>query len=130
MKNIALAILIILGLSSFNGPALTGTWIFKGGIYNGKKEGAPKEYTLQRKYKATTFDAFLLEKGQKTQKYQSGKYIIQNESYLETETYSLQESQMTGKTVTYQYTLRNDSLILRATLPTGMKVEEYWKRAR
>lgn len=130
MKNIALALLIILGLSSYSGPSLTGTWTFSGGIYNGKKEGAPVGYKLQRKYNAATFDAFLLEKGQKTQKYQSGKYTINKDTYLETETYSMQESHMTGKTVTYQYTLRHDSLILRATLPTGMKVEEYWKRVR
>ncbi|GAB3925789.1 hypothetical protein [Mucilaginibacter myungsuensis] len=130
MKNLALALLAICVSSSYAPPKLAGNWIFKGGIYNGKKEGAPKEYTLQRKYQSGTFNAFLLEKGQKPLKYQSGKYTIGDKEYLETETYSMQQSKMKGKTVKYQYTIRHDSLILIGVLPTGMTVEEYWKRSK
>src|ERR1700761_4094247 len=102
MKKSAIYILpflLILLISSFAGkPTLKGTWEFKGGIYNGKKEGAPAEYTLQRKYKTDNFDAFLLEKGEKPQKYQSGKYELRPDSCFETETFSAQPSKLTGIT--------------------------------
>jgi hypothetical protein len=64
------AVLFIVTGSSFQ-PALSlkGTWQFVGGIYNGKKEGAPTEYALQRKYTPGHYEAFALEKGYKTQKY-------------------------------------------------------------
>jgi hypothetical protein len=111
-------------------PTLKGTWIFQGGIYNGKKEGAPKEYTLQRKYQSATFDAFLLEPGQRPQKYQSGNYQLKKDTCAETETFSAQPSKMTGKTMKYHYTIRHDTLVLQGRLPTGMAVEEYWKKAK
>ncbi len=132
MKKIVIALFIIFCSSSFtiNGPTLAGTWIFQGGIYHGKKEGAPKEYMLQRKYQANKFDAFLLEKGAKPQKYQSGNYQIKQDSCLETETFSAQPSQLTGKTIRYHYLIRQDTLVLQGTLPTGMAVEEYWKKVK
>jgi hypothetical protein len=77
MKKLTACLLIIICCSAFpRRHHLKGTWIFKGGIYNGKKEGAPTDYTLQRKYQANKFDAYLLEKGQKPQKYQSGNYQL------------------------------------------------------
>ena len=130
MKKL-IAVIIILGCCSFNAaPTLKGTWIFQGGIYNGKKEGAPVGYTLQRKYQADKFDAYLIEKGSKTQRYQSGNYQLKNDTCLETETFSIQPSKLTGITLHYHYTIRRDSLILQGTLPTGMVVEEYWKKVK
>lgn len=130
MKKLIAAI-VILGCCSFDtAPTLKGTWTFQGGIYNGKKEGAPTEYTLQRRYQADKFDAYLIEKGSKTQKYQSGRYQLKNDTCLETETYSIQPSKLTGKTLHYHYAVRQDSLILQGTLPTGMVVEEYWKKVK
>lgn len=127
-----LLFVVILGVIcySFAPVTLKGTWNFAGGIYNGKREGAPVGYTLQRKYQYDTFDAYLLEKGSKTQKYQSGNYSLNNDTCLETETFSAQPSQLTGKTITYHYSIRQDSLILKGTLPTGMTVEEYWKKVK
>ncbi|QKJ29948.1 hypothetical protein HQ865_09335 [Mucilaginibacter mali] len=131
MKKFAVAFIVIVTCSAFQGAtSLKGNWIFVGGIYNGKKEGAPKEYSLQRKYQDNKFDAYLLEKGQKPQKYQSGNYLLKPDTCLETETYSAQPSKLTGKTVHYHYQLRRDTLILQAVLPTGMQVEEYWKKQR
>jgi hypothetical protein len=130
MKKLIVALGIISCCSSFQQVlSFKGTWIFKGGVYNGKKEGAPADYTLQRKYQAATFDAYVLEKGEKPQKYQSGNYQLKNDTCLETETYSAQPSKLTGKTLHYQYTIRHDTLIFSGVLPTGMKVEEYWKKA-
>lgn len=131
MKKVALALILIAACSAFqNKPSLKGNWLFAGGIYNGKKEGAPKEYSLQRKYQDSKFDAYLLEKGQKAQKYQSGNYRIKQDTCAETETYSAQPSKLTNKTVNYHYQLRHDTLVLQGVLPTGMKVEEYWKKQR
>ena len=126
------ALLITIICSSFVQTTnnLKGTYEFKGGIYNGKKEGAPVDYTLQRKYQADKFDAFLLEKGEKPQKYQSGKYQLKPDSCFETETYSAQPSKLTGITLKYHYTLRNDTLVFQGILPTGMVVEEYWKKVK
>lgn len=130
MKKLIAAI-IILGCCSFLAPpTLKGTWTFQGGIYNGKKEGPPTEYILQRKYEADKFDAYVIEDGSEAQKYQSGNYQLKNDTCLETETYSIQPSRLTGITVHYHYVIRHDSLILQGTLPTGMVVEEYWKKSK
>lgn len=109
---------------------LKGTWEFVGGIYNGKKEGAPTAYTLQRKYDRTTYDAFALEKGYKPEKYESGNYILAADTCTDTETFSSQPSKITNIPIHYAYTVRNDTLILRGKLPTGMQVEEYWKKVK
>lgn len=131
MKRTAIALILIAVCSAFQvKPSLKGNWLFAGGIYNGKKEGAPKEYSLQRKYQDNKFDAYLLEKGQKPQKYQSGNYQLKPDTCLETETYSAQPSKMTGKTIRYHYHLHRDTLVLQGVLPTGMRVEEYWKKQR
>lgn len=130
MKKIIIAV-IVLGCCAFEPvTTLNGTWIFQGGIYNGKKEGAPIDYTLQRQYQDDHFDAYLLEKDSKPQKYQSGNYQLRNDTCFETETYSAQPSQLTGKTMPYHYIIRQDSLILQGKLPSGMVVEEYWKKVK
>ena len=131
MKKLAIALIVTVLFSSFAGTKpLTGTWEFKGGIYNGKKEGATVGYVLQKKYTAGAFECFMVEKGSKPQKYQAGIYKIDDKIYTETETFSSQESQVTGKPIKYQYTISHDTLTIRGTLPTGMKVEEYWKKVK
>jgi hypothetical protein len=127
--NVLLLALLILLVSSFAGDkTLKGTWIFSGGIYNGKKDNPPTDYSLQRKYDKHHFEAFLVEKDSLPQKYEAGDYVLKGDTCIETETYSSQPSKLTGIPVYYLYSIRNDTLILKATLPSGMQVEEYWKR--
>lgn len=131
MKKIATALVIILWFSFFDrATTLKGTWEFKGGIYSGKKEGAPKDYTLRRIYDADKFNAYLIEKGEQPKKYQTGNYQLRADTCMETETYSAQPSQLTGKHVKYLYTIHVDTLILQGTLPGGMLVQEYWKKVK
>ncbi|BAU54755.1 hypothetical protein MgSA37_02933 [Mucilaginibacter gotjawali] len=113
-----------------NQPSLKGTWEFVGGIYNGKKEGAPTEYALHRKYNITGYEAFAIEKGYKTQKYEAGNYVFKGDTCVDTETFSAQPSKITNIPIHYIYTLKNDTLTLKGTLPTGMKVEEYWRKMK
>jgi len=127
----SLAISLLLIASSFKPvPSLRGTWKFAGGIYNGKKESAPVGYSLQRKYDKSRYEAFLLEKGLKPEKYEAGNYTLKGDTCVDTETFSQQPSKITNIPVYYSFTLSNDSLILKGTLPTGMKVEEYWRRIK
>lgn len=111
-------------------PSLKGKWEFRGGIYNGKKDDAPKGYKLQRKYTDSLYDAFVIEKGQKTEKYESGKYALKNDTCLETQTYCQQPSKLMGVTVAYQYRISHDTLFLAAKLPGGSVEEDYWKKIR
>ena len=125
------AILFILLLCSFQKPpTLKGTWEFVGGIYNGKKEGAPTTYALHRKYDALHYEAFAIEKGYKTEKYEAGNYTIKGDTCIDKETYCSQPSKITNIPIHYLYTLKNDTLTLSGKLPTGMVVQEYWKRIR
>lgn len=124
-------IFVIAALAAFSGPkTLKGTWRYAGGIYNGKKEGAPAGYTLRRNYSDTTFEAFVIDKASKPEKFESGYYFLKSDTCIETETYSKQPSKLTGRPVAYHYEVRKDSLILSGTLPTGMIIEEYWKRVK
>ena len=111
-------------------PTLVGTWQFVGGIYNGKKEGATVDYKLQRKYTPGRYEAFASEKGYKTRKYEAGNYIFKGDTCVDTETFSSQPSKITNIPIHYLYTLRNDTLTLSGVLPTGMRVEEYWKKVK
>lgn len=123
--------IIIVILTSFSGnPNLKGTWEFAGDITNGKKQDAPADYKLQRKYKASNFEAFVLEDGNKPVKYEAGDYILRNDSCLETQTFCSQPSNLLNITVNYSYIIRNDTLILNGTLPGGLVVEEHWKRLK
>jgi len=110
--------------------SLKGTWNFAGGIYNGKKEGAPADYTLQRKYTDKGYQAFALEKGAKPQKYEAGNYVFKGDTCVDTETFSSEESKILNIPIHYLYTLKHDTLTLKATLPTGMRVEEYWRKVK
>lgn len=121
----------ILILSAWQQPkSLKGTWQFLGGIYNGKVYSGTNEYKLQRKYDAVHFDAFIIEPKEKPIKYQGGDYTLLGDTCLETETFSTQPSNLTGKTIHYHIKLNNDTLTFSGKLPSGMQVEEYWKKLK
>lgn len=124
-------ICIVFILTSFqSGPTLKGTWQYQGGISNGKAEGPPTGYSMQRKYTDTKYEAFVKEPGEKAERYESGDYVLKGDTCFETQTYSEGPSKVVGKMVPYRYTIRNDTLTLTGTLPTGATVTEYWKKAR
>lgn len=117
----------ILILCAWQQPkSLKGTWQFVGGIYSGKIDSGTNEYKLQRKYDAAHFDAFIIEPKEKPIKYQSGDYTLLGDTCLETETFSTQPSNLTGKTIHYHIRLSHDTLTFSGKLPSGMQVEEYW----
>jgi hypothetical protein len=129
--NYVVAGLILVTMLSFQEiNTLKGTWQFAGGIYNGKKEGAPAGYTLQRKYDDLHFEAFATDSTNSPEKYEAGDYRLNGDTCMETETYSSQPSKLIGVHIPYIYSIHNDTLILSATLPSGMVVEEYWKKAK
>ena len=131
MKKSSLLILLVAILTSFQKPkTLKGTWQFCGGYFNGKPNPAPKDYKMQRKYTATNYEAFLLEKGEKPYKYEAGNYKLVADTCLETQTFSSQPSQLKGITVHFAYTMRHDTLVLKATLPNGFVEEDYWKKVK
>jgi len=131
MKKLLFLLAIAIVFSSFNTQAtLKGTWEFRGGVYNGKPDGAPKEYKLQRIYTSSTYDAYLLEKGEKTQKYEGGKYLLKGDTCLETQTFSAQPSKLKGVTIHYLYHIQHDTLVLQTTLPNGNVEEDYWKKIK
>ena len=102
MGKLVILSTIIIAFCSFNSEkTLKGTWEFRGSVLNGKHDGAPKEYTLQRKYTSSQYDAFLLEKGEKPVKFESGKYQLKGDTCLETQTYSSQPTKLKGVTVHY-----------------------------
>jgi len=126
-----LSFLFILVIYSFVAKqTLKGIWEFRGGVYNGKKEGAPKEYTLERKYDGDHYEAFAIDSSNRPEKYEAGDYVLKGDTCIETETYSSQPSKLLGIPVHYLYSVRNDTLTLKATLPSGMAVEEYWRSKR
>ena len=131
MRKVTLLFFAVVFLSSFQQTkTLKGTWQFCGGYFNSKPNPAPKDYTLQRKYTATNYEAFLLEKGEKPYKYEAGNYKLVADTCLETQTFSAQPSQLTDITVHFAYTMRHDTLVLKATLPNGLLTEDYWKKAK
>lgn len=130
MKNCCLLFIGLLLLSFAPPVTLKGTWRFAGGIYNGKREDAPKGYALRRVYNAGHYVAFVIEKGVKPEKYETGNYVLTGDTCIDTETFCSQPSKITHIPIHYLYTLRHDTLTLRGTLPTGMRVEEYWKRIK
>ncbi len=125
-------VLLLLAFLSFKDkePTLKGTWQYCGGKFNNKPSAAPEGYTQLRKYTDTRFDAFLLEKGEKDIKYESGNYTLKGDTCLETQTYSMQESKLLNVTVHYLYKLQHDTLVLSATLPSGAVSEDYWKKVK
>jgi len=116
-------------LTSFVNPStLKGTWQFNGGVYNGKPDTASLQYTMRRIYTDHDFNAFASQKGYKTERYEAGNYVVKGDTCFETQTYSSQPSQATGKTIAYIITFKKDEFILSGTLPSGMVVEEHWSR--
>lgn len=130
MKKMSILFMSLL-LSSFQTQTtLKGTWKFVGGIYNGKKESQPTEFTLQRKYDATDYEAFTIEKGYKPEKYETGHYSLKGDTCIDTETFCSQPSKITNIPIRYLFSIKKDTLTLKGTLPTGMAVEEYWKKIK
>jgi hypothetical protein len=134
MKNAFLSsivILISIVFVSFINPAtLRGTWEFQGGSYNGKVEGPPVGYTLQRNYTDHNFNAYVIQKGSKAEKYEAGKYTLKGDTCLETTTFDSQPSKLLNITIHYHCTINNGVMSLAATLPTGMAVIEKWKKVK
>jgi len=110
--------------------SLRGNWELVGGIYNGKKEGAPTAYALHRKYNENSYEAFAIEKGYEPEKFETGTYVLNGDTCVDTETFCTQPSKITNIPIHYLYTIKNDTLTLKGTLPTGMQVEEYWKKIK
>lgn len=130
MKRLLLIPLIILMCSFIGKDPVSGTWQFVGGIYNGKKDGAPANYYLRKQYKKGKYDATLFEPNQKPVVYESGIYELKGDSCVDTETYSLGPSKITNVPIHYLYTVVNDTLKFKGTLPSGMQVEEFWVRVK
>jgi len=131
MKKLLLSVLTIAVLCSFyKAKSLTGTWNYAGDIYNGKKEAAPTDYILQRKYDDTSFTAIVIEKGYDPEKYETGRYSLNADSCLETQTWCGQQSSLLNIPVHYHYRVSHDTLILNGILPNGSNVTEYWQRVK
>jgi len=131
MKTGAALLLVMIFLSSFYLPqTLTGKWIYAGDIENGKKESSPTDYTLERIYDNASFTAYVIQKGYKTEKYETGSYSLSLDSCLETQTWCSQPSKLLNIPVHYHYSFNKDTLVLKGILPNGTSVEEYWKKVK
>ncbi len=131
MRQTLIAVILVIIASSFiDGSPLKGTWQYLGGVYNGKQEAPPEGYTLQRKYDDMHFSSFVLEKGSKPERYETGDYSLKGDTCVEVQSFSSQPSKLKNIAVRYIFSIRHDSLIFKGTLPTGMVVEEYWKRKK
>lgn len=132
MKKILIILLLITTFSFSDGGSLSGTWEYIGGVYNGKKRNSSPEYTLERMYidetHFITYALYTLKTDFKPKIYETGNYSVKADTCIETQTYSMQSTKLNNIAVHYQFTIRNDSLILKGFLPPGMVVEEYWKR--
>ncbi|HEX3384005.1 MAG TPA: hypothetical protein VHS53_02395 [Mucilaginibacter sp.] len=131
MKKILAAVLFVTIVSAFSREnTLKGKWEYLGGVYNGKKDNPPVQYTLQRTYDDGHFTAYALEKGYKPEEYEAGNYVLKGDTCIETQTFSMQPTKLLNLPVRYLYMVRHDSLVLGGKLPTGMLVVEYWKRVK
>ena len=131
MQKYLYGLIAALMLSAFTqAPTLTGTWQYAGGINNGRFYAAPAGYKQLRVYAGNKFDAFLLEDGEKPLRYEAGNYRLAGDSCMETQTFSMQPSALTGKTVRYGYIVRNDTLFLIGRLPNKISVLDYWKKVK
>jgi hypothetical protein len=129
MNKILLTLIAIVSLSTLSfaqTKSLKGTWQFNGGIYNGKPDGAPKDYKLQRIYTDKGFTAYASQKGYKTERYEAGNYVLKGDSCFETSTFSSRPSQLLGKRVPYLLKISKTEIIFSGQLPSGMVVEEHW----
>ncbi|GAA3964843.1 hypothetical protein [Mucilaginibacter dorajii] len=132
MKKLILPVLIVAVLCSFNnGDApLKGVWEYRGGLFNGKIDTASAGYILQRTYDKQHYKAIVKEKGEANVIYEKGDYVLRGDTCFETQTYSLQPSNLLNKTVKYTYIISNDTLKLLSILPNGNKVEDHWVRIK
>jgi len=131
MQKVALLLVLMATFSFTNDePTLKGKWNYAGGKFNNKPSAAPKDFTQQRKYTDKGFDAWVYSKGEKDLKYESGTYILQGDTCLETQTFCLQDQSMIGKTMHYHYAIKNDTLVLNGTLPNGAVIEDYWVKVK
>jgi predicted secreted protein len=131
MKVVAGLFLVVVLFSSFQiVNNLSGTWEYAGDLANGKKESAPTEYSLQRKYTGTNYEAFVIEKGYQPQKYETGNYSLKTDSCLETQTWCGQPSNLLNVTIHYHCRMAKDTMVLTGILPNGTSVEEYWKKVK
>jgi hypothetical protein len=123
-------IVLIAGTAFQNKKTLKGSWQFCGGTFNGKPNAAPKDYILQRKYTDSTYEANMLEKGQKPYKYEAGKYKLLADTCLETQTFSALPSQLVDMTMHNAYIIRHDTLVISVRLPNGFIEVDYWKKTK
>ncbi|RVU00907.1 hypothetical protein EOD41_09740 [Mucilaginibacter limnophilus] len=121
-------IAVVIAFCSFKNDTLKGVWQYCGGIYNGKKAEASTTYTLQRKYKKDSYEAFMLEPDEKPFKYEAGNYRLSADTCFETQTFSAQGSKTKDITIAYTYSIVNDTLTFSGVLPNGTTVQEYWKK--
>lgn len=105
-------------------------WEYSGGVYNGKPEAASQQYKLQRIYDEAHYEAVFIDSDAKPVTYERGDYELKNDTCLETQTYSLQPSQVTGITLHNYYRVKNDTLTFTGILPNGTRVKEYWKKVK
>jgi len=131
MKKSILLTLGIPVITAFQSvPTLKGTWQFAGDMNKGKREGAPKEYALQKKYNDGHYEAFVIEKGSKPEKYETGDYVLKGDTCVDTETFCSQPSKITHIPIHYSFTIKKDTLTIKGVLPNGVQVEEYWKKVK
>jgi len=131
MKKIILLGLLCITIISFKPvQTLKGTWQFAGDISNGKREGAPMGYKLQKSYVLGHYEAFVIEKGSKPEKYEAGNYVIKGDTCIDTETFCTEPSKITNIPIHYLFSIKKDMLTLKGVLPNGRPVEEYWKRIK
>ncbi len=133
MKSIfkLLAILFcIIIISSCSKNPIIGTWLYDGGLYNGREQKASTDFQMQRSYTGNTFEAFLIEGSAKPELYSSGVYAIKNDTLLITSKFSSRPSQNTDLTISYKYVIEQNNLTIKGVLPNGMIVEEYWKKVK
>ncbi|RWY54319.1 hypothetical protein [Mucilaginibacter gilvus] len=125
----AIALSVILLSFRLQGT-LSGTYVYAGGVYNGKAGGPSKDYKLQRRYTDSEYEATFIEPGQDTIVYEQGKYTLEQDTCLETQTYSREPSKTLNISVRYVYHISNDTLSFSGLLPNGTTVQEYWKKVK
>lgn len=133
MKNIFKLLTILFGIiiiSSCSKNPIIGTWQYDGGLYNGREQKASPDFQMQRTYTENTFEAFLIEGSAEPELYNSGIFVIKNDTLLITSKFSSRPSQNTDVTIIYKYVIDQNRLTIKGVLPNGMIVEEYWKKVK
>jgi len=132
MKNLIIlfALIVELCASTTGKSTFTGTWEYRGGVFNGQVDGAPTAYALKRVYNNNHYKAILIEKGSPNVIYEKGVYSLKADTCFETQTYSLQPSKVTNKTIKYTFAIRKDTLKLFTVLPNGSRVVDDWLKVK